>query len=99
MSIANDLFFKCNLDLNLPSQFKPGRCWALVCAALLDSQSHPDVIQTRDCSDASCTEVQCLRPLRQSGAHCNYVQIAYIRQQKKYCRMQVENILIKINII
>jgi hypothetical protein len=25
-------------------------------------------IQTRDCSDASCAEMQCLRPLRHSGA-------------------------------
>ena len=24
--------------------------------------------QTRDCSDTSCTEMQCLRPLRHSGA-------------------------------
>ena len=38
-----------------------------LCAALWDFQSWPDVItariRTRDCSDASCTELQCLRTL------------------------------------
>ena len=38
-----------------------------LCATLWNYQSRPDVIQpgfeNRDCSDTSCTELQCLRPL------------------------------------
>ena len=54
----------------------PGQTWTTLgqlCPALWDSRLRPVVIQpgnqTRICSDTSSTEMQCLRPLRHSGAH------------------------------
>jgi hypothetical protein len=41
-----------------------------LCTALWDSQCGAAWIQTSSCNDASCTEIQCLRPPRHSGASC-----------------------------
>ena len=42
-----------------------------LCSTLWDSQSQTDVIQPRDCSDASCFEMQCISLLHHLGAMTN----------------------------